>query len=66
MSEEKVVNVPEIPEKSVYKVGDTITVVSDGYGFYKYDAHSTSYLVDGSQVLEVEVKSVKLARLVLE
>jgi hypothetical protein len=47
----------------VYKVGDTISLYSDGNSVYK---SNTSLFAEGNQVLEVEVKSIKTASVVFD
>jgi hypothetical protein len=52
-----------INEKKVYKVGDKISLVSDGSSVYE---DVSPFYAPGHQVLEVEVKSAKTARVVFE
>lgn len=53
-----------IQEKKVYNVGDTLSIVNYGFSINEYkDGY---HINNGNQVLEVEVKSVKVAKTILE
>lgn len=51
-----VVGIGQLKELSKYKVGETITLVSDGYGFYKH--YDSASIRQTDQILEVQVIKV--------
>lgn len=61
-------NVMSAPSpKPVYNIGDTIKLINYGYRLEELrgDENNLS-LINGQQVVEVEVKDVKTARVILE
>lgn len=53
--------------KKVYNIGDTIKLINYGYRLEELrgDENNLS-LINGQQVIEVEIKDVKTARVILE
>jgi hypothetical protein len=51
-------------EPDTYNVGDTISLVNFGYSLSKH--HDGMILNHGNQLIEVEVKSVKTAKVTVE
>ena len=54
-------------QKQVYNIGDTIKLINYGYRLeeLRVDENNLS-LINGQQVIEVEIKDVKTARVILE
>ena len=53
------------PERKVYNVGDTIKLVNYGFSMSEYE-DGLQVLHTGNQIFEVEIKSIKTAKTVLE
>ena len=53
------------PEPTVYKVGDTIKIINRGYNVDLF-RENDNYLPKGCQIIEVEVKEVKIVKLIIE
>lgn len=51
-------------QQDVYNVGDVVKVINYGYSLGKYNEGQV--VSHGQQVIEVEIKSVKTAKTVLE
>lgn len=57
-------NLPDLPQKQ-YSVGDSLTLVNRWHHVSQIHGDNAE-LCDGQQILEVEVKSVKTAKVTLE